>query len=145
MKKIFTLFVVAAGLLATAQAQPGNRDGNRRDNNRQEDNRRDDNRRDDNRRDDIKVVVTHDDPYDRNNYGNSRFSNERKMKMQIAQIDREYDYEIQRVRNSYYLSRWEKHNQVHFLEDQRDREIRIMMTRFKNRGRYNDFPDRHHY
>jgi hypothetical protein len=127
MKKIFTLFVVAAGLFATAQAQPGNRDGNRRD---------------DDRRDDIKVVVNHNDPYDRDGFGNSHFSNDRRMRMQVAQINREYDFKIQKVRNNYFMSRWEKQRLMRSLEDQRQRELRIVYAKFRNNGRYNDHDDR---
>ena len=147
MKKIFTLLFTVA-LFSAAQGQNGSREN--RDN-RQTD-RRNDNNRDDDERD---VVVNH-NPYDddddcyRNDdrYGNSRFSNERKMKMQIARINQEFDYKIQRVRNNYYMSRWEKQRQIHSLEDQRQREIRIVYAKFKNKKRYDDHHDysnRRHY
>ncbi len=131
MKKIFTL-VFAVGMFTLAQAQPGTRD------NRQND-----------QREVIKVVVTDNDRYDNDRYdkddryGNNNFGNERRMRMQIAQINREFDYKIQRVRNSFFLNRWEKQRQIRFLEDQRQREIRMVYAKFKNKNRY-DHPNRHH-
>jgi hypothetical protein len=133
MKKIFTL-LFAVGMFAAAQAQPGNRD------NRQNDQRDFDK--------DIEVTLNH-NPYDNNDdhYGNSRFSNERRMKMQIAQINREYDYKMQRVRNNYFMNRWEKQRLIRSLDDQRQREIRIVYAKFKNKNGYSDcdFPNNRHY
>ena len=143
MKKIFTL-LVAFGLITIAQAQPGTRDRDNRDN-RPIDQRDDDDDRYDNER---TVVVNH-NPYDNRDdrYGNSRFGNERRMRMQIAQINREFDFKIQRVRNSFFLSRWEKQRQIRFLEDQRQHEIRMVYKKFKNKNRYDDrdYPNRRHY
>lgn len=135
MKKIFT-FLFALGLVAVAQAQPGNRDNRRNDD-----------------KEVVKVVVTDNDRYDNDRYdddrryGNSRFGNERRMRMQIAQINREFDFKIQRVRNNYFASRWEKQRQIRFLENQRDREIRMVYAKFKYKNRHNDrdFPDRRPY
>jgi hypothetical protein len=140
MKKIFTL-VFAVGMFTLAQAQPGTRD------NRQND-----------QRDVVKVIVTDNDRYDNDRYdndrydkddryGNSSFGNERRMRMQLAEINREFDYKIQRVRNSFFLNRWEKQKQIRFLEDQRQREIRMVYAKFKNKNRFddrNDYPNRHH-
>jgi len=147
MKKIFTL-LFTVGMFAVVQAQPGNRD------NRQTD------RRDlpptDQRNDKTFDQKDHDSwdndhrygknddrfDYNDNHYGNSRFANERRMKMQIAQINREFDYKTDRVRNSFYLSRWEKQRQIRFLEEQRQREIRKVYLKFKySRG----YPDRRYY
>ncbi len=149
MKKIFTL-LFAVALFSAVQAQPGSRDN--RDN---RDNRQTDRRDDDDRYDDERDVVVNHNPYDNNDdryrnddrYGNSRFSKERKMKMQIARINQELDYKIQRVRNNYYMSRWEKQRQIHFLEDQRQQEIRRVYAKFKNKNRYNDrdYPTNRHY
>jgi hypothetical protein len=138
MKKIFTL-LFTLGMFAVAQAQPGNRD------NRQNDQRDFDK--------DIDITVNHrpndnDDRFGNDDrYGNSRFANERRMRMQIAQINREFDYKTERVRNSYFMSRWEKQRLIRSLEDQRQREIRKVYFRYKYSRGYNDrdFPDRHHY
>jgi hypothetical protein len=164
MKKIFTL-LFAAGMITMVQAQPGTRDnrpGDRRDIPTVD--QRDDKNFD--QRDRDVVVVTNHNPWDNNDdrfgnndnqYGNSKFGNERRMRMQIAQINREFDYKIERVRNSFFLSRWEKQRQMRFLEEQRQQEIRKVYFKFKyNRGNndrgyndrgYNDrdFPDNRHY
>jgi hypothetical protein len=141
MKKIFTL-LFALGMFAAAHAQPGNRD------NRQTDHRTDQ-RDDDDRFDNERNVVVNHNPYNNNDdrFGNSHFSNERRMRTQIARINREFDYKKERVRNNFYMSRWEKQRQIRFLEEQRQREIRKVYLRFKyNRGYHDrDFPDRRSY
>ncbi len=143
MKKIFTL-LVAVGLVTMVQAQPGNRDRDNRDN-------RPIDHRDDDRYDDEKDIVINNHPYDNDDRnGNSKFGNERRMRMQIAQINREFDFKIQRVRNSFFLNRWEKRRQISFLEDQRQQEIRMVYKRFKNKNRNDDcndrdYPNRRHY
>ncbi len=164
MKKIFTL-LFTIGMFTLAQAQPGNRDNrqpDRRDipptdqrNDKTFDQRDYDDDVDNtnhNRRDNDDRYGKNDDCYDYNDdrydyNGNSRFGNERRMRMQIAQINREFDYKTEKVRNSFYMSRWEKQRQIRFLEERRQQEIRKVYFRFKyNRG-YDDrdFPDRHHY
>jgi hypothetical protein len=144
MKKIFT-FLFALGLFAAAQAQPGNRDNRDRDDRKVD--QRDDN--DNDRYDNGRNVVVDHNPYDNRDdrYGNSKFGNERRMRMQIARINQEFDYKIQRVRNNYFTSRWEKQRQIHFLEDQRQQEIRRVYVKFKYKNRYDDhgYPDRRHY
>jgi hypothetical protein len=138
MKKIFTL-LFAVGLFTLAQAQPGARD------NRQTD-RRDNqpiNQRDDNRYDNDKGFVDINISFDRDDrFGNSRFSSERKRDMQIARINREYDYRIQRVRNSFFMSRWEKQREIRFLQDQRQQEIRMVYAKFSKRNHRGDRDDR---
>ena len=138
MKKIFTL-LFAAGLFTLAQAQPGTRD------NRQPD-RRDNQptgQRDDNRYDNDKGFVAINISFDKDDhFGNSRFSNERKRDMQIARINREYDYRIQRVRNSFFMSRWEKQRQIRFLQDHRQQEIRMVYAKFSKRNHRDDRDDR---
>jgi hypothetical protein len=129
MKKFFTL-LFAVGLFTMANAQPGQRDN-----------------RNGNDRDVIKVVVTDNDRYDNDGYGNSAFGKERRMRAEIAQINREYDYKIQRVKNSLFMSRWEKQRQIRFLDNKRDQEIRMVYAKFKNKNRHNDrdFPNNRHY
>jgi hypothetical protein len=172
MKKIFTL-LFAAGMITMVQAQPGTRDnrqGDRRDippvdqrDDKAFDQRDRDNQYNNDR--DVAVIGNHnpwdnnDDRYGNNDnrYGNSPFGNERRMRMQLAQINREFDYKIERVRNSFFMSRWEKQRQMRFLEEQRQQEIRKVYFKFKyNRGNndrgyndrgYNDrdIPDHRHY
>jgi hypothetical protein len=138
MKKIFTL-LFAVGMIAVAQAQPGTRD------NRQTD-RRDNQptgRQDDNKFDNDESFVAINVSFDRDDhFGNNRFSNERKRDMQIAQINREYDFRIQRVKNSYYMSRWEKQRKISFLLEQRQQEIRMVYMKFSKRNHYDNRYDR---
>ena len=128
MKKIFTL-VFALGTFALVQAQPGTRDN--RDirqpdqRNTQQVDQRDNNRGYDNGRD-----VVYNKPYDNDN----RFvSVERRRDMEIAQINREYDFKIQKVRNSYFTSRWDKERQIRFLQAQRQQEIKMVYRKFSER------------
>ena len=138
MKKIFTL-LFAVGMLAAAQAQPGNRD------NRQPD-RRDNapiDRQDDGRFDNDKSFIAINVSFDNDDrFGNSRFSNERKRDMEIAKINREYDYRIQRVKNNYFMSRWEKQRRISFLQEQRQQEIRMVYAKFNNRNKHDKRYDR---
>ncbi len=130
MKKIFTL-LFAVGMIAVAQAQPGNRD------NRQID------RRDDNKFDNDESFVAINVSFDRDDhFGNNRFSNERKRNMEIAKINREYDYRIQRVKNSYFMSRWEKQRKISFLQEQRQQEIRMVYAKFNKRNQHDNRYDR---
>ncbi len=146
MKKIFTLLFVAVGIASVAQAQPGSRDN--RDNRDDRDDRQTDQRNYDNGydndRDDVRNI-----PYDREDRfdHNSRFASERRWRMAIHRINQEYDFRIQRVKNSYYMSRFEKQRKVHFLEQKRQQEIRMLLMTAK-KGKHNngrDFPDNRRY
>ncbi|MBL0131384.1 MAG: hypothetical protein IPP43_09905 [Chitinophagaceae bacterium] len=142
MKKIFTL-LFAVGMFTLAQAQPGSRDNrqtDRRDNQPTDQrNQNYDQRNQNNGYDDSRGFVDFNFSFDNDSrFGNSRFSNERKRDMQIARINREYDYRIQSVRNNFFMSRWEKQRQISFLQEQRQREIRMLYAKFSNRNRYDD-------
>jgi hypothetical protein len=66
--------------------------------------------------------------------------------MQIAQINREYDYKIQKVRSDFFMRRFEKQREIRFLEDKRSMEIRKVYMQF-NKGRFDDHDydsNRHH-
>lgn len=131
MKKIFTL-LFAAGMFTLAQAQPGTRDNRpgQRDNKPPV-------QQDDGRFDNDKAFISIDFSFGRDDHsGNSRFSNERKRDMQIARINREYDYRIQQVRNSYFMSRWEKQRKIRFLQEQRQQEIRMVYMKFSKRNNH---------
>lgn len=124
MKKIFTL-LFAATLFTAANAQNGNRD------NKQNDQR-------DNQAGYGKPVATNNDRYDRDDrrdYG--KFSMERRRDMQITQINREYDYKIQKVKSSFFMNRFEKQREIRFLEDKRRMEIKKVYMQF-GKGRYDD-------
>lgn len=120
MKTIFTLFV-ALGLVTAVQAQD-RRDGRQRD----------------------QQVIIQTDQRDFNNvYGNDAYdydvrfikknpAMERKMARQIAAINHEFDFKIQRVRNSFFMSRFEKQRQIRSLEQQRQFEIRMAYAKFRH-------------
>lgn len=133
MKRIFTL-VIAVGLVSLAQAQPGNRDG------RQNDQRGYDNG---------KIIVVDHSPNDRRDdrYDDNRFGDERRRNIELNQINREYDYKIQKVRNSFFLNRWEKQRQIRQLENQRDFEISRVYAKFNKKHRYDDrnYPNNRRY
>ena len=105
----------AVGLFTMAQAQPGRG------------------------RTDVKIVVGSNP-----NYGND-FGNERRLKMEINSINREYDYKIQKVRNNFFHSRWEKQRLINQLENQREREIRMAYAKFKNNRYDRDYPRNRRY
>jgi len=149
MKKIFTL-AFALGTFTLAMAQPGNRGNQQQQTRTTQPDQRDFNKGYDNG----KTVSydnrdgRHDDRFD------DRFSMERKRDMEIASINREYDYKVQRVRNSFFLFRFEKQRQVSMLEQQRQYEIRKVYAKYADRrGGYNDWDNRnnnngrdnHHY
>lgn len=128
MKRTFTLLLALVTIVAV-QAQPGNRD--RRD-------------FDQNDRDNAKVIVNDRDGFDKDFRGNrydDRFSPERKIAMEIAQINREYDYKIQTVRNNFFLNRFMKQRKIQQLEDQRQWEIKMVYKKYsgyKRGGRDRD-------
>ena len=134
MKKIFTL-LFAVGMFTLAQAQPGSRD------NRQNDQR--DYNSGYGKGNDV-VIDNH--TYDnRDNRYDDRFSIERKRNMEIARINREYDYKIQRVWSNFFMGRYEKERQIRFLQEQRQREIRMVYSRFSETGHgYDDHSNRHY-
>ncbi len=137
MKKIFTL-IFSVGMFAMAQAQPGTRDNRQTD---QPKDQRDFNMGYDNGRD---VVVNNnswgrDDRYDKD----ISFS-EREKDMQIARINREYSYRIQKVQRSYYMNWFEKQRKIRFLQAQRQQEISKVLYQFKNRRGYQDDCDNHY-
>jgi hypothetical protein len=135
MKKIFTLSVAVA-MLAAVQAQNGsgnNRGDQRRD---QPANQRDNQNGYGN---DNTIKNYPYDKDDRNNKGNAAF--ERNKGMRIAQVNREYEYKIQKVQHSRFMSRSEKRRQIRFLEEQRQQEIRRINFE-SNRNRYDDRDDR---
>ncbi len=149
MKKIFTL-LFAVGIFAVAQAQPGTRDNRQND---QRNNQQTDQQDRTNSYGNGNEIGDNHNPYERDGdrygrnddrYGKSSFSNERRMRMQISRINQEFDYKINRVRNSYFLNRWEKQRQIRFLEDQRQWEIRMVYAKFKNKNRHDDRNDRPH-
>ncbi len=145
MKKMFTL-LFAAGIFTMAQAQPGTRDNrqtDRRENPQtdQRDNRPADQWDKDGRFDDDRDAVANNDGYGKPGRNEGIMSPTRLRDMEIARINRVYDQKIQRVRSSFYMSRFEKQRQVRFLEEQRRKEIRMAYAKFAWKNRYDDYRD----
>ena len=131
MKKIFTL-LVAVGFITLAQAQPGYGKNSQHDQrNHPSTGEKDYDNGYDNGRDDGKF--DNESRYDR------IISPERQRDMEIARINREYDFKIQKVRENFFKSRSQKNRQIRFLKDQRKREIRMTYAKFSDDiRRYND-------
>ncbi len=141
MKKIFTL-LFAVGMFAVAQAQYGNRDNRQTDqrNNQQTDQWK-------NQQNDQKGF---DKSYgNSNSYGNDgrydskSFSSGRDRDMQIARINQEYDFKIQKVMHSFFMGWYEKQRQIRFLQEQRQREISMLYDKKYDRSRRFDDHDSH--
>jgi len=118
MKKIFTLLFVV-GFLTAANAQSGSWND-----------RRDDNNGYNNGRD----VVVNNGRYDNDNRydkGNGFYG--RGLEMQIARINRKYDFMVQHVKNDFFMRRSEKTRVICSLEEQRQREIKMLCAGSDNR------------
>ena len=121
MKKIFT-FLFATSLLTTAFAQydpKGDWDNNRGDG-FERDNR------------------SNHDKYDEGFKGTYYFTAAER-DMQIAQINREYDYKIRSVKSKFFMDRFQKMRQVKYLEEQKYMRIQSVLARFGDRR--NQFRD----
>ena len=126
MKKIFTLSVAVAMLVAVqAQNGSGHNHGNRQNDQRQD---QQTNQRD-NQNGYGNNNTSKNYPYDNDNrYNNGNSDFERNKGMRIAQVNREYQYKIQRVQSSRFMSRSEKRRQIRLLEEQRLQEIARMIA-----------------
>ncbi len=120
MKTIFTL-LFATGLLTVAQAQD---------------------RRGGSRHRDVQVTIQTDSRGLNNWYTNDFYDHdrrfiknnpamERKMVRRINAINREYDQKIQRVRNNFFMTRFEKQRKIRQLEQERQFEIRMAYAKFR--------------
>jgi len=86
------------------------------------------------------------DRYDKHDdRGNTYYFTPREKDMQIAQINRNYDYKIRSVQNKFFMGWFEKRRQVKFLEQQRDCEIKAVMDKFNNRNNLFTNPRRKGY
>jgi len=135
MKKIFTL-LFAIGFLTAINAQSRSSDiRDNRDN--QQSGQWGNNRSND--------VVGNNNPYDNGyRYDNNFGSFDGNIKMQIAQINRKYDFKIQSVRNDFFMRRVEKMRMIHLLEVQRKREITMAYERSKRWGQRDRGYDSNH-
>ena len=135
MKKIFTL-LVAVGFITAINAQTGSRDRDNRDARDQQTDQRGNNR----------DVVVSDGRYDNDDRYNNTGSYNGNIKMQIAQVNRKYDFKIQKVKNDYFMRRNEKMRVIRSLEAQRQQEIRMLYARSAKKGQHDrGYDSNRHY
>ena len=137
MKKIFTL-LFAVGFLTAINAQTGSRDNRDNRGNQQSGQWGNNHERD---------VVGNNSGYDNDNrYDNNFGSYGGNIKMQVAQINRKYDFKIERVRNDFFMRRFEKMRMIRSLEEQRKQEIRMAYARSSRWGQHDrGYDSNHHY
>jgi hypothetical protein len=137
MKKIFTL-LFASCFLTAAFAQTGSRDARDTRDNQQYDQRVDQkNGQWDNTRvygNDRDITLSN-GRFD----NDDRFNNRNSIEMQIAQINRKYDFQVRQVQNSFFMRRYEKMRMIRSLEAQRQQEIRMLYASSNNRYRQHDW------
>ena len=138
MKKIFTL-LFAVGMFTMAQAQPGSRDNRQFDqrNNQQNDQRngQQNGQQYDQRNNQQIDQRGFNDGYDNNGFDKQcryfdKFSMEKRKKMEIARINQDYDYKIQKVKRNFFLGWFEKQRQIRLLEQQRQRELKMVIIKY---------------
>ena len=136
MKKIFTL-LIAVGFITAINAQTGSRDRDSRDSRDQQTDQRGNKSND---------VVVNDGRYDNDDRYNNVGSYNGNIKMQIAQVNRKYDFKIQKVKNDYFMRRNEKMRVIRSLEAQRQQEIRMLYARSGKKGQHDrGYDSNHHY
>ena len=126
MKKIFTL-LLALGFLTAINAQSGSRDHrDNRDN--QQSGQWSNNERD---------VVGNNNRYDNDDrYDNNFGSYNGNIRMQIAQINRKYDFKVERVKRDFFMNRFAKMRMIRSLEQQRQYEIQMAYARSGKWGQH---------
>jgi len=141
MKKIFTLLCAVGLLTVAANAQTGSRDNRDKPQydqrstpqNSQRDMPQYDQRNDQqNSQWDKSTGYSNDDRYGKSN------SSAKSIQMQVAQINRKYDMQVQRVRNDIFIRRSEKTRVLRSLEAQRHQEIRMVYARSGNNRGWKD-------
>ncbi|MDB5279371.1 MAG: hypothetical protein JWR61_4326 [Ferruginibacter sp.] len=115
----FTILVLATLSTSAACAQY---DGNRRNDNKYDNN---------NSHEVVNSFPTRGGGYDDRG---DRYFSEREKNMQIAQINREYNYKIQSVKSHFFMSRFQKGRKIDALNFQRDREIHSVIEKFHHQG-----------
>ena len=133
MKKIFTL-LVAVGFITAINAQTSSRDRDNRDTRDQQTDQRVNNK-------DFNVG---DGRYDNDDRYNNTGSYNGNIKMQIAQVNRKYDFKIQKVKNDHFIRRNEKMRVIRSLEAQRQQEIRMLYARNNKKGQHDRGYDSNH-
>jgi hypothetical protein len=138
MKKLFTL-LFAVGFLTAINAQTGSRDN--RDNRDSRNNQQNGQWGNDSRKD----VDINNGRYDNDDrYDNNFDSYNGNIRMKIAQINRKYDFKIDRVRDNRFMRRNEKMRMIRSLEAQRQQEIRMAYARSNKRGQHDRGYDSNH-
>jgi len=135
MKKIFTL-LFAVGFLTAIHAQIGSRDNRDNRDNQQY------GQWGNNRDNDVVGNNSKFDSHDR--YDNNFGSYDGNIKMQIARINQKYDFQVQRVRNDFFMRRFEKMRMIRSLEEQRQQEIRMAYARSGRWGQHDHGYDSNH-
>jgi hypothetical protein len=137
MKKIFTL-LVAVGFITAINAQTGSRSRDNRDTRDQQTDQRVNNNKD---------VVINDGRYDNDDRFDNNFgSYNGNIRMQIARVNRKYDFKIHKVNNDYFMRRNEKMRVIRSLEAQRQQEIRMLYARNNKKGQHDrDYDSNHRY
>ena len=141
MKKIFTLLFAVGILTAAANAQSGSRVKPQYDPRTTPQTGQRDNPQYDQRTGQQNSQWDKNNGYSNNDsrYNNSNGSYGRGAEMQIAQINRKYDFQIQRVKNDFFMRRNVKMRTIRSLEAQRDQEIRMVYASSRNnRDRQHD-------
>jgi hypothetical protein len=137
MKKIFTL-LVAVGFITAINAQPGSRDRDNRDTRDQQTDQRVNNNNKDFDVNDGRY--NNDDRFDKTGSYNGN------IKMQIIQVNRKYDFKIQKIKNDHFMRRNEKMRVIRSLEAQRQQEIRMLNARNNKKGQHDrGYDSNHHY
>jgi len=138
MKKIFTL-LVAVGFITAINAQTGSRDRDNRETRDQQTDQRGNNKNND--------VVINDGRYGNDDrFNNNAGSYNGNIRMQIAQVNRKYDFKIQKVKNDHFMRRNEKMRVIRSLEAQRQQEIRMLYARNNKKGQHDrDYDSNRHY
>lgn len=134
MKKIFTL-LFAVGTFTMAQAQPGSRDNRQVDQRNDQRNNQQNDQRNDQQFDRQLDQRDFNDGYDNNGYDKGgryydRFSMERRKQVEIARINQQFDYKIEKVKRNFFMSWFEKQRQIRSLEQQRQFEIRKVNIKY---------------
>ena len=124
MKKIFTL-LVALGMIALAQAQPGSGKNSRDQRNHQS-----------------SVDKDYHNGNDNDGRYNGIMSPTKQRDLAIARINREYDWKIEKVKDQFFKSHSQKKREIRYLNEQRKREIRRTHAEFSKERRRGDYSNR---
>lgn len=124
MKKIFTL-LVAVGMITLAQAQAGSGKNSR-----------------DHRNDQSTVDKDYHGGYDNDGRYNGIMSPTKQRDLAIDRINRKYDWKIEKVRDNFFKSRYEKKREIRLLNEKRKREIKRTYYEFSKERRRGDYSNR---